>query len=90
MRFEDKGLTPGNYKWAFLASIVELAPEVMKSLRTLTPKYKKVFGAFDYRRAMDVFDFLVASKTNDLNYILSGTGACGLIWRKLSSISDKI
>ena len=71
MRFEDKGLTPGNYKWAFLAAIVELAPEVMKNLKLLVPKYKQVFGAFDYHRSMQIFDFLVSEKAEDLNYILS-------------------
>lgn len=70
MRFEDKQLTPGTYKYAFLRFTDELAPEVLETLKALVPKYKAVLGEFDYRSAMEIYDGTIADKDEDANYIL--------------------
>ncbi len=70
MRFEDKELTPGNYKNAFLSFIDELAPEVLETLKALVPKYKAALGKFDYRSAMVIYDGTISDKDENANYIL--------------------
>ncbi|HLM59512.1 MAG TPA: hypothetical protein VK308_01790, partial [Pyrinomonadaceae bacterium] len=70
MKFRDKELTPGEYQYHFLLFIDELAPEVLETLKKLVPKYKEVFGAFEYDHRNYLFGCLIANKTDKGNYIL--------------------
>lgn len=44
MKFTDRELLEGTYKWAFLDAVDREAPEVLESLKALAPKFKTVFG----------------------------------------------
>jgi hypothetical protein len=74
VRFEDKQLTPAAYRYAFLIFTDEIAPEVLETLKTLAPKYKEIFGKFDYHNSMKIFDCIIAHQAEDANYILFELG----------------
>lgn len=70
MRFRDKELMPGAYQHQFLCFIDELVPEAFETLKSLVPKYEKVFGAFGYGSRIGLFQNLIANNTQKGNYIL--------------------
>lgn len=70
MRFRDKEFTPGEYQHQFLCFTDELVPEVLETLKSLAPKYQKVFGAFSREHRKRLFNKLIANSTQKGNYIL--------------------
>ena len=70
MKFEDKGVIPHNYRYKFLDYVDESVPDVYETLKSFLPKYKELFGALDLRQTMNVFDCIIANKTQNENDIL--------------------
>ncbi len=70
MKFEEKELILHNYQYKYLDYIDESVPEVYEALKSFLPKYKEVFGAFDYDKKKKVFDCIVADRTQNDGYIL--------------------
>jgi hypothetical protein len=52
MKFVDHNLTPADYRWKFLQHTDSIAPEVLRSLKSLCPQYHRVFNGYPFTQTL--------------------------------------